>query len=118
MQSKPVTRHPVTVFDRPQWHLLPDPKGARMYANVDNRLQVAWGSRSFAVPLSVSAELFTFLKDVAQALPSDTVTLSMDLWQGFYVFSVFIESSQQDKLYDLWFVKSLPEWMGDRQYHL
>lgn len=118
MQSRPATRHPVTVFDRPQWHLLPDPKGARMYANVDNRVQVAQGSRSFHVAVSVATELFTFLKEVARVTPEDRVSLSLDLCDRFYVFSVFVEAQTGDKLFDLWAIKALPEWMGDRQYRL
>lgn len=111
-------RYPTTVFDRPQWNLLPDPKGRRTYGIVDNLTEVVNGRASYRVCLSVPTELFTFLREVAKVTPDSSVTLSLDLVDSFWIFSAMVEGASGDSLYDLWAYtsKQLPEWMPDRQY--
>lgn len=111
-------RYPTTVFDRPQWNLLPDPRGARRYGVVDNRVEVVQGRASYAVYLAVPTELFTFLREVAQVTPDSSVTLSLDLVDGFWIFSAMVDGASGDSLFDLWAYthKQLPVWIPDRQY--
>lgn len=112
-------KHPTTVFDRPQWNLLPDPAGVRSYANVNNRLEVTRGSAVYAVALAVPTELFTLMREVLHVPIDSAATLSMDLLDGWYVFSLMVTGGEGgDHLYDLWAVKQLPEWFNDRSYRV
>ena len=106
---------PRTVFDKPQAALLPDPAGARDYANISNIVDFADGGRTWAVCVAVPTELFTFMKEVAKIPPEDAVTLSIDrVDPDWYVFSLL----RGEDLYDLWHYSnmSLPAWLLDREY--
>lgn len=104
---------PVTVFDKPQAVLLPDPFGPRLYANIDNRLDVNVG-RGHAVAVAVPTELFTFLKEVAHVPPEIPVNLGITSEGERYVFFMIAG----DSLFDLWSYsrKSLPAWLTDRSF--
>lgn len=104
-----------TVFDRPQWQLLPDSKGVRMYANLENRLEIALTSSSHTVAVALPTGLFHLMKDVLQIPPEDQVTLYIDQVGEKYVFGLLQGSST---LVDLWTYseKSMPAWMGKEEY--
>lgn len=111
--------YPTTVFDRPQWKLLPDPMGVRKYANVSNLLEIAAGSRVTKVALAVPTDLFTLMHKVLRVPPEAECSLSLDLQDGWYVFSLLVDGAEP-KLYDLWAMtqKQLPTWMGDPAYRV
>jgi hypothetical protein len=106
-------QQPVTVFDKPQAALLPDPIGPRFYANIDNRLDVGVG-RGHVVAVAVPTELFTFLKEVANVPSELPVSLGITKDGDRYVFFMIAG----DSLFDLWSYsrKSLPAWLLDRSY--
>lgn len=108
-----------TVFDRPQWTLLPDPKGPRSYANVNNVLEIVRGRSSVRVAVVVPTELFTLMREVFKVPPTSACSLSLDQVGTHFVFSLLADG-EQPSLYDLWTysAKSLPEWMLDRSFHM
>lgn len=110
--------YPVTVFDRPQWKLLPDPKGPRVYGNVSNELEIARRGRTHKVALAVPAELFTVMREVLRVDTASSVTLSLDLLDGWFVFSALESGAAEDTLHDLWAIpeSSLPGWMLDSAF--
>lgn len=110
--------YPRTVFDKPQATLLPDSKGARMYANVSNTLEVTQGSYSWAVAVAVPSMLFTFFKDVARVTPEQQVTLSLDLEGTYFLFSAMVMGEGRTDLIDLWAypAKAAPAWILDPDY--
>ncbi len=113
---------PSTVFDRPQWHLLPDPKGERNYANVSNILEIVRGRYFLRAPVVVNAELFTLMREVFKVPVESACSLSMDLVGQFYVFSLYAGETVGwgPNLYDLWSypASSPPGWLLQRQFHL
>lgn len=110
------------MFPRPEFNLLPDLNGPRMYANVDNRLEVALdnGETTYIVPLAVPTGLFTLMRGVMKIPIGETVRLSIDeLAEGedvSYVFSLMCG----DSLYDLWRYSrgSVPQWILGKEYRL
>jgi hypothetical protein len=113
-------QYPATVFDKPQWTLLPDPQGARMYGNVSNALEVQLPRRtSFFVHLAVPTELFTFMREIAKVPPQAACSLSIDVNDdGMGLFCLLVEHGGDWKLYDLWAWTrgSLPGWIMDREF--
>lgn len=107
---------PRTVFDRPQSDLLPDRRGARMYANVDNRMEVTARGRSALFPVAVPTMLFTYMAQVARIPAEQEVNLSLELFDdlGYYVFSLLAG----DELHDLWYysLKGVPQWTRNPAY--
>lgn len=105
----------LTVFDKPQFQLLPDYHGVRMYANVDNRMEVVRPSGVHIVTLSIPTGLFPLMQDVLKIPPEDLVTLSLDQLDEKYVFSLLQGSST---LVDLWNYtpKTLPAWILEKEY--
>lgn len=105
-----------TVFPQPQWKLISDPLGARCYANVDNRLEVATEAGTYHVPIVVPTGLFTLMRDVFKIDPQDTVNLALDeVTDGEdtkYVLSLMVH----DRLYDLWAYSyaGVPKWVFTR----
>lgn len=108
-----------TVFDRPQWTLLPDPKGPRVYGNVSNVLEIVRGRSSVRVAIAVPSEIFTLMREVLKVPPSAACSLSLDQVDNHFVFSLLAEVEPL-ALYDLWTYssKSLPDWMLDRSFHM
>jgi hypothetical protein len=109
------------MFDKPQWPLLPDLKGIRMYANLENRLEIVLTSSSHTVAVALPTGLFQLMKDVLQVLPEDQVTLYIDQVGGKYVFGLLHEPSTfqgSSTLVDLWTYseKSLPAWILAKEY--
>lgn len=108
---------PPVLFDSP-FPLLPDSAGARFYANVDNRLEVATARDAWTIPVAVPTELFTFMREVAKVPPEETVTLGLDETEDgeHYVFSMLAG----DNLYDLWHWsrRSIPGWLLSRDHRL
>lgn len=112
------------MFPRPEFKILPDLNGHRMYANVDNRLEVALdeGNTTFGVALAVPTGLFTLMRDVMKVPIGETVKLSIDEVivgedaQKEYVFSLM----WGDNLYDLWKYSrgSVPSWIFDKEFRL
>lgn len=107
---------PVALFDSPLAALVPDPQGARMYGNVDNRMDVNLGVRHYLVAVAVPTELFTFMLEVARVPVETRVHIAIDAVDGFFVFSLLAG----DSLYDMWVYseKSLPAWILNRGYQL
>lgn len=110
---------PATVYDTPQYQLLPDAQGARFYANVDNRLEVTMRGKSFMVAVAVPTELFTYMREVARVGPRSSVLLAIDQVGAegdFFLYSMMCG----DKLHDLWVYTAagFPAWMRDPAYHL
>lgn len=112
---------PHLTFPRPQFALLPDSKGPRWYANVDNQMEVCAGGETFHVAVAVPTGLFTFFKDVLQLPPEVDVSLALDE-EGDdehrrYVFSLFYGDNE---LRDLWSYSrgSLPAWILSEKYRL
>ncbi len=101
-----------TAFEAPQWAILPDPRGAQRYANVDNLMEMNIGGAVYHLAIAVPSELFTFLREVVRADRYDTVTLAIDKIGERYAFSILVA----DQLFDLWTYsdRSLPAWMRDR----
>lgn len=106
-----------TVFDRPQWPLVPDPQGVRMYANLENRLEIALTSSSHTVAVALPTGLFHLMKDVLKVPPEDQVTLYIDQVGEKYVFGLLQGSST---LVDLWeyTLKTLPAWILEKEYRI
>lgn len=104
-----------TVFQSPQCSLVPDLKGRRMYANVDNRMSVTDGDAEYHVLVVVPTGLFSIMKDVLKVAPEKDVSLSVDRLEDRHVFSLL---SGQDDLYDLWSYSeaSLPQWILSGEY--
>ena len=105
-----------TIFDQPQAQLLPDSLGARYYANVSNALEVAIGSRVYAVPLAIPSELFTLFREVCKFNKDVEITLALDLIDERYIFS----ATQGASIFDLWSYseRSLPGWITNSAYRL
>lgn len=108
---------PRVTFDRPQFNLLPDEKGVRFYANVDNRMEVLARNTNYYVAVAVPTGLFTLMADVFKVPLEEEVRLSMDEVGDRFVFSIFYGS---DNLVDLWDYsrKTLPAWILTKQYRL
>ena len=100
---------PATMFDRPQFRLVPDVEGTRNYANVSNELEIARGRRVSTAPIKVPAALFTLMREVMGIDPSSSVTLSADYLSDYgldmYVLSLYAKGPDQEELYDLWELK-------------
>lgn len=102
------------LFQTPQFRLLPDPQGHRLYANVDNLLEIATQEGLATAPVQVPASLFVLMKDVLRVKPESSVSLAVDeVEQGEdvrYVFSLLVDDQQ---IYDLWDYSpnSLPAWL-------
>lgn len=121
-------RHPVTVFDRPRWKLLPDPKSERYYGNVPNRLEIVDGRKTWAVAIAVPTELFTLLREVWHVDATAHVSLHLDAVEvdhrRWFVLAVFVQETQgaqvSERLFDLWSYPKdgIPKWMSDPQYRL
>lgn len=103
-----------TVFDKPQFTLLPDKIGVRMYGNVSNLLEVVQGERIHHVALAVPTGLFVLMQDVLKIPPEDSVTLSIDQVGERHVFSLLHGTS----LIDLWTfsASSIPAWIQGTEY--
>lgn len=112
--------YPVTVFDRPQWTLLPDPQGQRKYGNVSNAMEVQLpGRASFRVCVAVPTELFTFMREVADVQPHAECSLAIDVnEEGQGLFCLLVEYGGEGKLYDLWAWTrgAIPGWIMDREF--
>lgn len=103
----------MTVFDSPQFKLLPDPLGARKYANVSNLMEVSLEDGSlYHCPTAVPTGLFTLMKDVFKVPPEEQVNLSIDQSGARFVFSMMVE---ERTLYDLWTytMTTIPKWILD-----
>lgn len=108
---------PVTLFDSPQWPLLPDPEH-RWYANVDNRLEIAQRSKTKFVTVAIPTGLFTLMKSVCNVSTTESCTLAIDEYvsdseEPRYLLSMHVTGGVEDRLYDLWTYSrgSLPQWM-------
>lgn len=107
-----------TVFQRPPYSLLPDPKGVRMYANVSNRMEIARGDRAHHVAVAVPTGLFSFLREVVKAPIDEVFYLAMDEVGDRYFLSLVSES--EDRIYDLcsYSKGSVPAWIFASEYRL
>jgi hypothetical protein len=113
----------VTVFDRPQFALLPDFAGARVYGNVDNRLEVHAPSHNpgtWHVALAVPTGLFPLMKGALAVGPEESVSLSLDEAvedPPRYILGLLAGES---RLYDLWSYSagSVPRWVFNPEYRL
>lgn len=103
-----------TVFDKPQFHLLPDHAGVRMYANVDNVMEVVTHAGSHRVAVAVPTGLFTLMRGVLKVPREARVNLALDeLGEsdgGKFLLSMMWGN---EHLYDLWTYSpaSLPPWI-------
>ena len=104
-----------TVFRSPQFKLLPDPKGHRYYANVDNLMSVTIDDDEFFVAVAVPAGLFTIMRLSLKVPPSAEVKLGLDQHGERFVFSILYG---EDNLYDLWDYssQSVPAWVFSMEY--
>lgn len=103
------------VFDTPQFPLMPDKSGRRMYGNVDNLMEVVRNGQSVYVLLAVPTGLFTLMQDVLRVPPEEHVCLSLDEGEdGRYIFSLMYGTN----LVDLWTYsqKSKPAWTTMKEY--
>lgn len=118
MTPRPRHRLPPTLFRRPEWLLLPDPEGPRLYANVDNRLEIVDAKgRAHEVALAVPTAFFTLARDVLKITREEHVTLAIEPIYKSYVFSALTDT---DRLFDLWSYtpSKLPDWMREDAYRL
>jgi hypothetical protein len=108
----------MTVFDRPQFGLLPDLAGPRQYGNVDNRMEVHTRAGTWHVALAVPTGLFLLMKGVLSVSVDDAVSLSLDEGDDErYVFSLMVGT---ERLYDLWSYStgSVPRWVFNPEYRI
>ncbi len=107
----------ITVFQTPQFDLLPDASGIRYYGNVSNKMEVysSMGG-TYYVAVAVPTGLFTLMKDVFGIKPEQKMFLSLDLVNGYYLFSLLSDK----ELYDLWFYteRGLPVWIKNPKYRV
>jgi hypothetical protein len=108
---------PKLVFDRPQWKLVPDTQGARMYANVDNRVEVCVEDDFWFVVVAVPTGIFTLMRDVFKVHREELIRLSIDQDGERYVFSM---TRGDHDLIDLWDYSegSIPRWIFSKEYRL
>lgn len=114
-----------TVFAQPQYKLIPDPEGARHYANVDNAMHVTLADShySFKVAVVVPTGMFTLMKEAFKIPVGSKMYLAIDEFKEDKrnSTSTFLFSLQDDeRLYDLWAYteKTLPSWIMDEKYRL
>lgn len=106
-----------TVFQTPQFKLMPDRQGPRFYANVNNCMELALSSGMYHVAVEVPTGLFTLMKDVFKVPRDAEVSLSIDEVQATptrYVFSI----TWRDQIRDLWEYTKLPAWLCAEEYRL
>lgn len=95
---------PPTTFDTPQMRLVPDARGYRQYANVDNRVQFLPHGRDVPklIPTEVPTGLFTLMRDVFKVEPQDDVVMYIHEYApAQYVFGIQWGDGEYD-LADLW----------------
>ena len=94
-----------------------------MYANVDNKLELATSSGISHVAVAVPTGLFTLMKDVFRVPVDVTVNLAIDEIvdergdrDSTFVFSII----WGNEIRDLWAYSrgSLPAWLTAREYRL
>ncbi len=83
---------PQTTFDAPQFELVPDAQGPRLYANVDNQLLREYAAdkrrAQRQVPIVIPASLFTLMKEALKIDPSESVTLYLVDDGDYFVFGL------------------------------
>lgn len=111
-------QRPSTLFVKPEWKLLPDPEGPRLYANVDNRLEVILKNRdAYYVALAIPTAWFTLARDELKIEPGEQVMLSVEFVERWYMFSALTDTN---RLFDLWVYTqgALPDWIVEEPYRL
>ena len=91
---------PAVAFDTPKFALIPD-SAARMYANVDNGVQVgaAESFKAKRVPVVVPTGLFTIMKDVFKIDRDELVELYVFKDGEYFVFGIVWG---EESIADLW----------------
>lgn len=104
---------PNTTFEKPEWSLLPDEKGARFYANVDNRIVRHYtNGRTKNCPAVIPTALFTLMREVLKIQPEEDVTLYLIPDGAYFVFGM-LWGEKDGNVADLWFytAKTLPHFL-------
>lgn len=104
---------PNTLFEKPEYELIPDEAGPRFYANVDNRIHRQYGSGAVKErPVVVPTALFTLMRETLKIAPEDEVTLYLVPDEDYYVFGM-AWGDNDNNVADLWFYtgKTLPPFL-------
>lgn len=75
----------ITLFDKPQFELLPDPEGNRLYINVDNGVELPDGR---LIPVVVNSMLFTIMREALKIPADDSVYLYLSKDDSYYALCI------------------------------